>query len=40
MRQQRNGSEEGDRKKRVNFEDNLKREYCGQAPSGENFVTE
>jgi hypothetical protein len=40
MRQQRNGSQEGDRKKRVNFEDNLKREYCGQTPSDEKVVTE
>jgi hypothetical protein len=29
MRQQRNESEDGDVKKRVNFEDNMKHEYCG-----------
>ena len=39
MRQQRNGTEDGDAKKRTNFEDNLTHEYCGQAPSDEEVVT-
>jgi hypothetical protein len=39
MRQQRMDQKTADVKKRTNFEDNVKHEFCGQAPRDEKIVT-